>query len=115
MSTVDKKVEQIGPGTQIISWESLTAQDDGKPVDVSSAIFKTIQFQGIFNGASIQLEGSIDGKNYHALTDPQGNNLSKKGNGIESIVENVRWVRPMVVGGAPDTNLSAHLLIKFER
>lgn len=115
MSTKDKSIEQLAGSSQIISWFGLGADEDGKAVEVSSAVFKTFQVQGIYGGASVQLEGSIDGENFHALTDHQGNGIRKIGNSIESVVENVRWVRPLIQGGNKETKIDVRVFIKFER
>lgn len=115
MSTKDKAIEQLTGNAQIISWIGLGKDEDGKQVDISAALFKTVQFNGNYGGASVQLEGSIDGTNFHVLTDPQGNALRKSNNAIEYVMENVRWIRPAVQGGNSDTKIDVLLFHKFER
>lgn len=116
MAEKDKEIDNsIGGNTQVIAWTELGKEDSGKPVNVANAIFKTVQFHGVFGGAAVSLEGSIDGKNFHALTDPQGNPVKKSTSGLEMVEENVVWVRPNISGGSSDTKIDVRLLMKFER
>lgn len=72
---------------------------------------RTVQFVGTWNGATVLLEGSIDGTNYFTLTDPQGNAISKTADGGEAITEIVNKVRPRCSAGAV-TALTISLLLR---
>lgn len=61
---------------------------------------RTVQAFGTWGGATLVIEGSLDGTNWVTLTDPQGNAISKTTtNFIESIAEWVRYIRPVTSGG----------------
>jgi len=76
----------------------------------------SVQFEGTFGtGGSITFEGSNDGTNYRALTDPQGNAITKTAAAIEQIEEAVRWVRPAVTAGDGTTALVATMFMRRNR
>lgn len=96
----------------VAKWEGMAQGDDGQPVMGAQYTDKTIQVSGTFGGATLALEGSNDGVNYHALTDTQGNTLNITSAKIKQVVEATVYVRPVVVGGDGTTNLSVHVLMK---
>lgn len=61
---------------------------------------RSVQVAGTFNGGTLTVEGSNDGTNWAALTDPQGNSLAFTAAQIEQIQEITRFVRPRVSAGA---------------
>lgn len=119
MATKDKtivKSDSYRESVHIITWANLQNSDNGDPVESVRSSERTIQFEGIFgSGGIIQIEGSNDGNNWHVLTDPQGNNVSKASAGIETIVELTKYIRPRVPAGDGETNLTACLLLKVVR
>lgn len=66
---------------------------------------RSIQVEGTFGGATVALEGSNDGVNFHALTDPQGNTIAIASPGIKQVTETTMFFRPHVVGGDGTTAL----------
>jgi hypothetical protein len=99
--------------SMVIKWEGLANGDTGAPIDFSQYSDRSVQVVGTFGvNGSVRLEGSIDGINYAALTDPQGNNLDISTAKIEAVTELVLYVRPQVTAGDGSTNLSVFLLIK---
>jgi len=63
---------------------------------------KTAQAKGTFGGAALTIEGSLDADiagTYAGLTDPQGTAISFAAAGIEALLENVYWVKPVLTGG----------------
>lgn len=70
---------------------------------------RSVQIEGNFDGASIVLEGSNDGANYHTLTDPQGSPISKLSAAIVQTTEMAVSVRPRVVGATGNTDLTVTL------
>lgn len=109
-----RPVDQSFPGeSSLVSWTGLLNGDDGSPVQFGAFTDRSIQFVGTFGtGGTIVLEGSNDGVNYVALTDPQGNSISKTSASIEAISEATRYVRPRVTAGDGTTNLAAHLFMR---
>ncbi len=106
-------IPAYGERAHVISWSGLLNGDDGAPIEMPGSSDRSIQYQGTFGtGGTIILEGSNDGVNYHPLTDPQGNAISKTAAGIEAIMELTRYVRPRVSAGDGSTSLVATLLVK---
>jgi hypothetical protein len=87
----------------IVTWAGMTAGDVGDPIKFAQLPDRTVQVSGLFDGATVVIEGSIDGSEYHTLTDPQGNALSFTSGGLEAITEVVGYLRPAVTGGASPT------------
>jgi hypothetical protein len=99
-----------------ISWKGLKSSDIGEVFEMSGATERSIQFDGVFGvGGVVRLEGSNDGENWHVLTDPQANVISKSGSSIEAITELTKFVRPNVISGDESTNITATLLVKMVR
>ena len=93
----------------IYIWETLTAGDDGSPVELPNFSDKTVQIGAAGGstdgGATIVLEGTNEADpataEWFTLTDPQGNAISATTSSIlETVTENPRWIRPNVTGGA---------------
>jgi len=102
-----------GESAHIIEWSGLLNGDTGAPIEMPTSADRSVQFQGTFGvGGTILMEGSNDGVNYHTLTDPQGNALSKTAAGIEQIQEITRYMRPRVSAGDGSTNLVASMLVR---
>lgn len=109
-----RPVDASFPGeSSLIAWTGLVNGDDGAPIQFGAFTDRSIQFGGTFGaGGTIVLEGSNDGVNYHPLTDPQGNAISKTTASIEAISEATRFVRPRVTAGDGTTSLSAYLFVR---
>jgi hypothetical protein len=58
----------------------------------------------------VRLEGSNDGTNYAALTDPQGNALDITTAKVEQIMELTRYIRPRVTAGDGTTSLTVTVM-----
>lgn len=73
---------------------------------------RSVQVVGTFNAGTVTIEGSNDGTNWAALTDPQGNALAIKSAKIEQISEITRFVRPRVTAG---TGVSVTVIFALRR
>lgn len=110
------RVEDVN--TVLYTWSGLlaTSTDTGEPVKVLDWADYSVQFEGNFGvGGSITFEGSNDGTNFRALTDPQGNAITKTAAAIEQIEEAVRFVRPSVTAGDGATSLVATMFMRRNR
>lgn len=97
----------------IAQWTDLANGDAGDALRFCQYADKSVQVAGTFGaGGSLRLEGSNDGTNWHALTDPQGNALNFTAAGIEAVTEATFYVRPRVTAGDGTTLLTATLLMK---
>ena len=74
--------------------------DVGDILEIPGASDKTVQVDGTFSSVTVVLQGSNDGISWFTLTDPQGNNISFTAAGMETVMENPRFVRPSTSGGS---------------
>ena len=90
----------------VAQWTGLLNTDDGAPAELADYPDRSIQVQGTPGATpNLRIEGSNDGTNYVALTDPQGNALNVTTSGvIEQVQEITRYIRPRVTGGDGTTN-----------
>jgi hypothetical protein len=90
----------------LVTWSGLQNGDTGAPMQEPEFSDRTVQIGGTFGaGGSVTLQGSNDGTNWAALTDPQGNAITKTVGAIETIAECPRYVRPNVTAGDGTTAL----------
>lgn len=112
MSTVDYTIKQTGSGCFIVTWANLLNGDEGEPVKLAGASDRSVQVEGVFSGASVTLQGSLDEENYQALTDPQGNGLLFTSSKIEAVTEATVRARPIVTGGDGATAVTVTMLLR---
>ena len=117
MATVDHEIETLKwhrEETWIVKWLTLTTtNDEGEAFEMPSASDRSIHIIGTFgSGGTVHLQGSNDGTNWIALTDPQGNAITKTATFVEMVTELTRYVRPFVSAGDGTTDLDAFLLVK---
>jgi hypothetical protein len=97
-------VTHLDHNTMLVEWTGLATGDTGQPFEFLGYGDLTVTFEGTFaGGSSVTLEGSNDGTNYYACTDPQGNPITKLAGAMEAVTETPRWVRPSVASGAADS------------
>ena len=98
MAIVTPTVKDLsGDGSvQLITWNLTTADHTG--ASIKSALYsdKTVVFQGAaaWGSATAAVEGGNDNSVFLALTDPQGNAISKTADGVEKIEENTAYLQP---------------------
>jgi hypothetical protein len=112
----------IQPGKQgmdhstLVTWSGLLNGDNGSAVSLTDYPDRTIQIVGTFgSGGSVTFQGSNDGVNYIALTDPQGNALTKTAAALELVAETPRFVRPTVTAGDGTTDLTVVMFARTPR
>lgn len=99
--------------TRLVTWSALANNDDGAPVDWVDFADRCFQVTGTFGASgSITMQGSNDGANWSALSDPQGNALTFTSSKIEQALELPRYVRPLVTAGDGTTNLVVTLCMR---
>jgi len=94
MATVNGTGSWIAPGVHKQTWTALASGDVGNALTAPNLPDKTVHLTGTFNTATCVIQGSNDGTNYETLADPNGNALSFTATGIETILENVQYIRP---------------------
>ena len=87
----------------IIAYEwTLTDSDTATAVKVPNRSDKTVQVSGDFDASGdIRVEGSVDpdGVVFAELNDPQGTGIALTAPGVNTILENVAWIRPALAAG----------------
>lgn len=100
---------------QTVTWTPLTETNaDGLPARFVGSGDRTFQVFGTFGGGTVALQGSIDGTNWAALKDPQGDAIGLTAAGIVSVMECPTWVRPFTSGGT-GTSVTCRLFAKTQR
>ena len=106
--------------TTLVVWDAMAfsdgaiGNDGGEPVTLPDFADLTVTFEGTFStGGSVTLKGSNDGgTTYHALTDPQGNALTKTAAAIEVVTETPLLIRPHVTAGDGSTAIDVRILFR---
>lgn len=105
MAATKRIIEQ---NVVIWTWDPLTLAE---PIGVDlgpnfmAYVDRSVQFEGDFDGASVVMEGSNDGANFHTLTNPQGSSVSYGGPGLAQLTEFAAHMRPRVIGGTGATSI----------
>ncbi|NDD53283.1 hypothetical protein EBZ39_05315 [bacterium] len=87
-------------GAILITWEALGNADDGAGYPLPFAADITAQFIGTFGGATVKLQGSNDGVNWHPLTKRGGTaDMSFTSAALHTANENPAYIRPITSGG----------------
>ena len=115
ISRTSTRIQSFGDDAHVHSWTPMTfsGTDQGAPLESPGWSDRSVQVAGTFGtGGSVRIEGSNDGTNYAALTDPQGNALDITTAKIEQIMELTRYIRPRVTAGDGSTSLTVTILTK---
>lgn len=112
--TASQPTELNGRGCVILTWGALTAADlTAAAYKISGLTDKSVQIQGSnFDGATISLQGSNDGTNYHNLTDPQGTDISKTASDLEAVTEAVLYIKPLMASAGASTSVVVTVFAK---
>ena len=112
MATIVVAVSDRPAQSFLAAWQGLSSGDVGQAIDYVGHADRTVQIVGTFGGATVTLEGSLDGTNWATLNDAQGSPISMTSSGIEAVTEMVLYTRPKVVGG---TGVSVTALLMMRR
>lgn len=109
-------VTDLYDGAKLITWTGLLNGDTGEAVSYPGHSDRSVQISGTFGvGGSVTIQGSnIAGGAgaYVALTDPQGNAITKTAAAIEMVTELTHYIQPSVTAGDGSTSLIVNLLIR---
>ena len=86
-------------GVLVATWAALTDGEAGDWVDAGRFSDFAIQVSGTLGGATVNIQGSVDKVVAANLNNPQGSAIALTAAGVAQILENMRYVRPNVVGG----------------
>jgi len=106
------KLEQSDLGefrnSRLHVWETLLQGDDGAPLSMPDFADKTIQVLGTLGGATVNIEGSLDGVTWSLLTSPQGDVLAFTAADLSAVTELVTHIRPNISGGDGTTDIDVY-------
>lgn len=111
MATVNNTFDNNTIGVYRVTWSAMTTSDVGSPVEMDKFNDKSVQLTGDFgSGATVAIQGSNEETptNWVTLRDAFENSLAALAVGTRpyQIVENMRWIRPVVTGGtSPSINV----------
>jgi hypothetical protein len=108
----NEKVKGVVNYVNMIQWASVANNDTGELCEIPGAADRSVQVQGTFGGATVIIQGSNDGTNWHTLNHPQGSPLSFAAAGLKGVVEITRFIRPSVSGGDGTTSVTVTLLAR---
>ena len=95
--------------SQVIVWENITKDSDGVALDCTLLNPLTVSFEGTFGlNAEVMLEGSVGGE-FFIIETPYGGVISSYSSGIESIYGRYLSIRPRVINGTSETNITVFL------
>lgn len=101
-------------GVILLTWEALGNADDGAPFALPFASDITVQPIGTFGGATVRLQGSNDGTNWHNMTQKGGTSaLTFTASGLHSVNEAPAFIRPTTTGGT-GTDVDVIVCIKAQ-
>lgn len=112
MAVIAKTSTRLAGGIYRIAWLSIGNADQGTQENAVTEMAATVQVTGTFGGATLLVEGTLDGTTWATLNDVQGNPLSFTTARIEEIQEYlVTAIRVSTTGGA-GTSLNAYLVFR---
>lgn len=102
MATITPTYPDTGgqPGLKRVQWV-FSGADTGVAVQADEWPDKTVSVVGTWNGATVVIEQSEDNVTFLTSVDPQGNNISKTADAMETILDNTKYIRPRVSAGTP--------------
>jgi len=115
MATIDKTVTEAPGDGFVAAWGPLANDDVGAALAGYGAPDRCVQVEGFLDGATVVLEGSNNGADWHTLRDPTGTALSFTAAGLKGVLEVPRYVRPSVSGGGASTAVNVSLFIRGQR
>lgn len=114
MATVAYTKTEVPGGGYVVEWPAMANGDVGQAFEGAAAADRSVHIYGTFGtGGTAVLKGkNASGATYTALTDPQGNAISKTAEAVETVTEITRYVRPEITAGDGSTALSVAMLIR---
>lgn len=92
-------------------WSLTTADPTGDAISVPGASDRCFQAFGTWGGATLVLEGSLDGgTTWFTLSDPQGSAISETANAGKAIAENPLSIRPRLSAVGVGASVDVYLL-----
>lgn len=104
MPTITPTLENSPSGTTQVLWETMATGDTflGYQSSGTVPIAAFVQVTGTFGGATVVLQGSIDGTNWVTLKNFSGDDLSFTAAGGSDFSTSARYIRASSSGGTGD-------------
>lgn len=96
-------------------WASATEADTFAAVKMPEYVQRTVSIQGTFGGATVVVNGSIDGTNYTGLTNPAGVAISKTSAAVVGVFESTQYYQPAASGGTGQVLVLSMLFVGARR
>ena len=97
-------------------WTPLTSANAiGDSKSLVGSRDRSVQFAGTWDSATIVLQGSNDGTNWHTLNDPLGTDISATANALFQILECTRYIRPSGSGGGGSSSVTVTVFCSGDR
>ena len=114
MAAISPSKSEKGPWHQVYKWTPVTEADTCVAVKLERPFYAYgLQVSGTFGGATVTLHGSIDGTNYAALEDADGNAVALTAAGISgSGRDMVLYLKPVTASGS-SSSVTVSVLVMF--
>jgi len=106
MATINISQQDASGDKVTYLWETVTGGDVGEALEVNghSSLVMAVQMTGTI-GATVTMQGSIDGTTWASLKDTQGNDAALSAAGIIELSTAVRFIRPSAAAGTSDVDV----------
>ncbi len=109
---INKQASNLEGGQLGFTWADIPAGETCQAATHGGTGDRTLQVEGVFGGATVLLEGSLNGTDYHTLHDTVGVELAFTSAGLRAVLENVIHIRPSIVGGDGTTLINVTLAVR---
>jgi len=111
MAAIAATRKKIGARSIEVKWETLTSADSGASAEVKGHPDRTVQVSGTPSGATITLQGSVDGTNFVTLTDNLGLDIVfVNTTGLKVLAQAPRYMQITNSGGDGSTDIDITML-----
>lgn len=106
VKALNQPIRIAGSDAQMVRWEGLTAEKpEGERTEMHAGLGRTVQAHGDFGGATLALEGSLDGNYWWELID-----FDEPAMG--TIHQDCRYVKPKLFSPKSKTKVTVDLMMR---
>ena len=105
-----------GDGSAMLAvGDAATEADTLAALSMPEYTARTVSIQGTFGGATVVVNGSLDGTNFAGLNNLAGSAISKTSAATVGVQDNVRYYQPAMSGGSSQSLVVSMLFIGAKR